>query len=265
MQKNQAIGIFDSGIGGLTVAKSLSEELPNEQFIYFGDTAHMPYGDKSSQEIIEYSKKIVEFLISKNVKLIVIACNSASSVAASALRAQYWRQVEIIGVIRPIIKMCIEKHLKKIGIIATKATVESHIYLDIINEYKADIEVYQKATPLLAPMIERGQQGSEALNHVLENYLQDEQFRDKEAILLACTHYPIIKQEIDDFFNHKKIILDNAKPLANEIKKYLTEKNLLADIKTKPNEFYVSRYSEVFQQTTKTFYNHTIQIIEKMV
>ncbi len=265
MQKNQAIGIFDSGIGGLTVAKSLSDELPNEQFIYFGDTAHMPYGDKSPQEIIEYSKKIVEFLISKNVKLIVIACNSASSVAASALRAQYWKQVEIIGVIRPVIKRCIEKQLKKIGIIATKATVESRIYLDIIKEYNADIEVYQKATPLLAPMIESGQQGSETFNHVLEDYLKDEQFIDKEAIILACTHYPIIKQEIDDFFNHKKTILDNAKPLANEIKKYLSEKNLLADIKTKPNEFYVSRYTEVFQQTTKTFYNHSIQIIEKII
>lgn len=263
MEKHQAIGIFDSGIGGLTIAKSLSDALPDERFIYYGDTAHMPYGDKTSEQIISYSKKIVEFLISKNVKLIVIACNSASSVAAGILREAYWRQVEIIGVIRPIIKACIAQDIKKVGIIATKATIESGIYPKIIEEYNAHIEVYQKATPLLAPLIEDGKKGTKELNEAISLYLTDENFKDKEAILLACTHYPIIKKEVSEFFHYQKKILDNASPLTDEIKKFLTQKKLLSAHKEKSNEFYVSRFSEVFHQTTKLFYNSTIEIIER--
>lgn len=266
MTKNQAIGVFDSGIGGLTVVNSLEKELPHEQFIYFGDTLHMPYGDKSATQILRYSEKIVEFLLSKKVKLIVIACNSASANAASSLRAQYWQQVHIMGVIRPVIQSIIRKGIQKIGIIGTETTIQSNIYPSLIKEYGADIEVYQKATPLLAPMIEAGLSGSEPLNETLREYLSDEQFTDKEAILLACTHYPLVADKVNEFFGHTKQILDNATPLANEVRKYLTEHDLLRpehEISMEGNyrnEFYVSKYSTSFQNTVQTFYNGHIHI-----
>ncbi len=262
MIKTQPVGIFDSGIGGLTVARSLEHELPNEQFIYFGDTAHMPYGDKTPEEILHYSRKIVDFLISKNVKLIVIACNSASSIAASQLRADYWKYVEIMGVIRPVIKSIIRKNIKRIGIIGTQATIKSNIYPSIIKESGENIDIYQKATPLLAPIIEQGHTRDAKLDEILSEYLSDENFKDKEAILLACTHYPLIANEIKTFFNYGKEILDNATPLACEVKRYLTEKNLLSGTKQSPNEFYVSRYSPNFEKTIETFYGKKIEVKE---
>lgn len=262
MNKSDPIGIFDSGIGGLTVAKTLEQELPHEQLIYFGDTAHMPYGDKTAAEILDFSKNIVEFLIRKKVKIIIIACNSASSVAAGSLRNEYWKQVEIMGVIRPVIKSIVERNIGKLGIIGTQATIQSNIYPDIFNEYDGQISIYQKATPLLAPMIEAGMAGSDEMHAILTSYLSDINFADKEAILLACTHYPLIKDMVDTYFQHSKVILDNATPLADELKNYLHEKNLLAESKEQPNEFYVSRYSPHFEKTIRTFYRQTIEVKE---
>jgi hypothetical protein len=140
MKNTQPIGIFDSGIGGLTVAKAIEELLPNEQLIYVGDTQHMPYGDKSPEHIRQYCKQIVSFLLSKNVKLIVIACNTASSVASSYLRSIFWEQVEIMGVIRPIIISIIEKKYKKIGIIGTQGTINSNIYENLFREYGSEVK-----------------------------------------------------------------------------------------------------------------------------
>ena len=243
MKKSQPIGIFDSGIGGLTVARTLGELLPDEQLIYFGDTAHMPYGDKSAEEIVTYCRKIVEFLLSKQVKLIVIACNSASSVAAGILRREYWQQIEIMGVIRPVIRAVLAKKITRLGIIGTRATVESNIYPGIFAEYGEPVQIYQKATPLLAPMIESGQQESKAMTKVLNEYLSDARFADDEAILLACTHYPLIKEQVDRFFEGKKMILDNATPLAEALKDYLGEKNLLASSRQAENDrVRVSKY-----------------------
>ncbi len=266
MTKNQAIGVFDSGIGGLTVVNSLEKELPHERFIYFGDTLHMPYGDKSASQILCYSEKIVEFLLSKQVKLIVIACNSASANAASQLRAQYWQQVHIMGVIRPVIQFIIRKGMQRIGIIGTETTIRSNIYPTLIKEYGADITVYQKATPLLAPLIEAGLGGSSELDEVLRGYLSDQQFSDKEAILLACTHYPLVADKVSAFFGHSKQIVDNATPLAFEVRKYLTANDLLCPEQehlkegNPQNEFYVSKYSSSFHQTVQTFYTGPIDI-----
>ncbi len=262
MNTNAPIGIFDSGIGGLTVAKAIQDVLPNEQIIYFGDTEHMPYGDRSAEHIKEYSKKIIEFLISQKVKLIVIACNSASSVAASYVRQLFWQQVEIIGVIRPVVKYIIDKNIKKLGIIATQATVQSNIYPSIFSEYKNEIDIFQLATPLLAPMIEQGFFGNKISSSVIEEYLSHPSFADKEAILLACTHYPLIKHEVSDFFAGNKIILDNALPMALEVKKYLTDKQMLASNRIAENEYYVSEYSESFTTTTSFFYGKNVNIQE---
>ena len=262
MKNTQPIGIFDSGIGGLTVAKAIEELLPNEQLIYVGDTQHMPYGDKSPEHIRQYCKQIVAFLLSKNVKLIVIACNTASSVASSYLRSIFWEQVEIMGVIRPIILSIIEKKYKKIGIIGTQGTINSNIYETLFREYGSEVEIFQLATPLLAPMIEQGFINNEVSKAILDEYLKNEQFNDKEAILLACTHYPLIKNEVNNYFHQSKDILDNALPMANRVKNYLSEKNLLATEKINPSIFYVTEYTENFKNTSKIFHGSKIQIEE---
>lgn len=262
MENSQPIGIFDSGIGGLTVAKAIEELLPNEQLIYVGDTQHMPYGDKSPEHIRQYCKQIVEFLLSKNVKLIVIACNTASSVASSYLRSIFWEQVEIMGVIRPVILSIIEKKYKKIGIIGTQGTINSNIYETLFREYNSDVEIFQLATPLLAPMIEQGFYNNDVSKAVLDEYLKNDNFKDKEAILLACTHYPLIKNEVNAYFNHSKDILDNALPMANRVKNFLTDKDLLATEKTNPNIFYVTEYTQNFENTSKIFHGSKIEIKE---
>jgi glutamate racemase len=262
MKNTQPIGIFDSGIGGLTVAKAIEELLPNEQLIYVGDTQHMPYGDKSPEHIRQYCKQIVSFLLSKNVKLIVIACNTASSVASSYLRSIFWEQVEIMGVIRPIIISIIEKKYKKIGIIGTQGTINSNIYENLFREYGSEVEIFQLATPLLAPMIEQGFINNEVSKAILDEYLKNEEFKDKEAILLACTHYPLIKNEVNNYFHQKKDILDNALPMANRVKNFLNEKNLLAPEKINPSVFYVTEYTENFENISKIFHGSKIQIEE---
>jgi glutamate racemase len=260
MTKSQAIGVFDSGIGGLTVVKAIESLLPLEQIIYVGDTQHMPYGDKSPEHIKSYCKRIVDFLLTKDVKMIVIACNTASSVAASYLRSTYWEQVEIMGVIRPAILSIIEKKYKKIGIIGTQGTIQSNIYPTLFQEYHSDVELFQLATPLLAPMIEQGLYGNKVSKAVLDEYLKNDQFQDKEAILLACTHYPLIKNEVDAYFNHTKDILDNAEPMAKAVKKYLYDKNLLSETKLSENQFYVTEYTQNFEETSKIFHGSSIQI-----
>lgn len=253
-----AIGIFDSGVGGLTVAKALEELLPHETFIYVGDTKHMPYGDKSEESIKNYCKRIVEFLLEKKVKLIVIACNTASAVAASYLRATFWQQVEIMGVIRPMVKTAIEEGYHRVGIIGTIGTVKSHIYPRLFEEYHSNAEIYQLATPLLAPMIENGDHHTEISKAIIKQYLGHKEFESCDAILLACTHYPLIKNQVIDFFQRKKHIIDNAVPMAQAVKKYLEEKNNLATQRQGTHEFYVTEYTHNFQEVASMFYGKPI-------
>lgn len=256
----QPIGIFDSGVGGLTVAQAIAEALPNERLVYFGDTVHMPYGEKSPEHIRAYCEQIVEFLLSKHVKLIVIACNTASAIAASYLRSKYWQLVEIIGVIRPVIQQIIQDQISSVGILGTHATIGSGIYPQLIQEYGSTLDVFQLATPLLAPMIEEGLMDTEVSKAVLHQYLSHPGFTECEALLLACTHYPLLRQEISDFFSGTKRIYDNAAPLANTVKKYLSENNLLAESRQGGNTFFVSEQTAHFEKTARLFYGTQITI-----
>lgn len=253
-----AIGIFDSGIGGLTVAKAIEDLLPNERFIYVGDTQHMPYGDKSEERIKGYCKNIVEFLLTKKVKMIVIACNTASAVAASYLRSQYWQQVEIMGVIRPMVKTTIEGGYHHVGIIGTTGTIQSNIYPSLFKEYQSDVKIYQLATSLLAPMIESGQHQTEVAHAIIKQYMGEQAFEPCEAILLACTHYPLIKTQIDDFFQGKKKIIDNALPMAAAVKAFLQEKDLLATERNGEHEFYITEFTHNFAEVASMFYGKAI-------
>lgn len=262
MKANQPIGIFDSGIGGLTVAKAIVDLMPNESLIYFGDTEHMPYGDKSEAHILEYSIKIAEFLVSKNAKMIVIACNSASSVAYYHLKQKYEGILDVIGVITPVALYIEEKKYKKVGVIGTKATIKSRAHEIKFKQKLPNIKVESVATPLLAPMIEEGFFNNKISQTIINSYLSNRRLKNIEALVLACTHYPLIKKEVKTFYNSQIEIIDPAAIVALQIKKSLTESGLLYKGKTRKDKFYVSEFTESFEKTTKVFYKQEIQIEE---
>ena len=200
MSKNP-IGIFDSGIGGLTIAHAIKKKLPNESLIYFGDTKHLPYGEKSEQAIKDYSLKIADFLKNNNCKAIIIACNSASSVAYYHIKKNV-NSVPIYNVIDPIISFISIKYFnKKIGVIGTKATIQSGVYKNKILEKNSSLKVASLETPLLAPMIEEGFFNQEISSTIIKNYLNDEKLDEINVLVLACTHYPLIQNEIKKFYN----------------------------------------------------------------
>lgn len=256
------IGIFDSGIGGLTVASAIQYLMPNEQLIYFGDTAHLPYGDKSQELIQSYSHKITSFLLDdKKCKALVIACNTASAAAYESLRDQHKGKVPVINVIDPMIEAVIaDDHIKKVGIIATKATIASGVYQEKFSRRKPSLKYAALATPLLASMIEEGFYNDNISTAVLQEYLSHPDLQGIDALVLACTHYPLIKDEIDTFYNHKVKLFDSAQVVAAKLKMILEKEHLIAQEKVIENVFYVSDYTKSFEQSTKTFFKGNIKL-----
>lgn len=261
--QTQAIGIFDSGIGGLTVARAILEVLPNENMIYFGDTANLPYGDKSPEKIQELSQKIVKFLLEKKCKAIVIACNTASAAAFEILKKKLPKDFPLINVIDPVVDFVAQEHLTNVGIIGTQGTIRSKVYQNKLAQKNKKLAVQALATPLLAKMIEEGFFNDKISQAVLEKYLADERFKNIDSMILACTHYPLIEKEIDDFFKQKIKIINSAKIVAQYTKEMLTQKKLL-NLGKASYHFYVSDYTECFKKSAQYFFPASIQL-EKMV
>jgi glutamate racemase len=259
--KYQPIGVFDSGIGGLTVANAILKQLPNERIIYFGDTAHLPYGDKSADAICFYCLKIVKFLLEKDCKLIVIACNSASSAAYNVLIDFFANQTSIVSVVDPLVEAVVEKHFHKVGVIATKATIRSNVYQQKLMELQADLEVVSLATPLLVPMIEEGFFNDNISDAIIEKYLSDPIFHNIEALLLACTHYPLIRKNIERYLGDKVQVFDSNKVTAQAVKNKLQSQSLLSDKRMADHQFFVSDYTHSFQETTRLFYKDDIELV----
>ena len=254
VQPQQRIGIFDSGIGGLTVASAMAKALPNERFLYFGDTAHLPYGEKSKSLITEYSVQITLFLLEKGIKHLVIACNSASAAAYESVRALCAAHgVAVTNVIDPVVDYIQHKKFKHVGIIGTKATISSGIFQEKLKP-TAGLEVHPKSTPLLAAMIEEGFAGTDVSRGVLKSYLSDPVLRGIEAIALACTHYPLIASEVRDYFGGEVAVLDTAQIVAEHVKNTLTDLDLLAESNSEPHEFFVSDLTESFKKSTQLFF-----------
>jgi glutamate racemase len=258
MANNNPIGIFDSGIGGLTVASAIRKLLPNEQLVYFGDTAHLPYGDKSAALIQSYALNITDFLLNKqHCKALVIACNTASAAAYETLRDAHKGNVPVINVIDPMIEAVIaDNAINKVGIIATKATVASGVYQEKFARRKPALRFEALATPLLASMIEEGFYNNNISTAVLTEYLSHTGFVDIDAMVLACTHYPLIKDEIDTFFNHRIKIFDSAMVVAQKLKYILNKEGLMATERKHDDVFYVSDYTKSFEESTKTFFGN---------
>ena len=256
----QPIGIFDSGIGGLTVANAILKELPNESIIYFGDTAHLPYGDKSADAIRYYCLKIVKFLLEKNCKMIVIACNSASSAAYSVLLEFFEGEALFVNVVDPLVAEVARHQFKEVGVIATKATIGSGVYKTKLEAAQPGIVVAQLATPLLAPMIEEGFVENNISKAVLDNYLGHPQLAHIDALLLACTHYPLIRPAIEQFYQNKTMIFDSTDVVTAEVKQLLGQHHLLNEGSKPQHKFYVSDYTDSFEQTTKVFFGSSIHL-----
>lgn len=256
------IGVFDSGIGGLTVASAIRQLLPDETLVYFGDTAHLPYGDKSPELIRSYAQRITGFLLNeKKCKAVVIACNTASAAAYEFLRDQHKGFVPVINVIDPMIEAVIaDNSIKKVGIIATKTTVASGVYQEKFSRRKPSLQFAAVATPLLASMIEEGFYNNNISSAVLEKYLSDPQLQNIDALVLACTHYPLIKNEIAAFYKNQVKIFDSAEVVAAKLKWILEKEEMTAKVKSGEDVFYVSDYTKSFEQSTKIFFKGKIKL-----
>lgn len=259
--RTNPIGIFDSGIGGLTVANAVSDALPNEEIIYFGDTAHLPYGDKSAEAIQHYSIRITDFLLERKCKLILIACNTASAAAFESVRQHAADRVPVLNVIDPVVEaVAADKSFHKIGIIGTKGTIKSQVYEHKLKSLRPDLEAVSLATALLASMIEAGFYNNSVSQAVINSYLAYPDFSDIQAMILACTHYPLIKKEVSAYFNQRVKIFDSTDVVTDALIKSLSENNLLNDQRRNPHHFYVSDFTESFEHTTKVFFRQEIHL-----
>lgn len=259
---NAPIGIYDSGIGGLTIAHAIHKLLPNESLIYFGDTAHLPYGDKSAAAIQAYSIKICNLLLEKKCKVIVIACNSASAAANELLKEYTASRAKVINVIDPTVDY-VGAHFahKKVGLIGTKQTVLSNIYTKKTEALNKNIEIKALATPLLAPMIEEGFFDNTISESIIEQYLQNPQLSGIEALILGCTHYPLIKKQIDNFYEGKVTLLDSSELVAKALYDFLAANNLFTTSAEPPTQqFYVSDYTQSFEESTQQFFGENVKL-----
>ncbi len=257
------IGIFDSGIGGLTLAHAITELMPKEPIIYFGDTAHLPYGDKSATAIQAYSVKICNLLLEKNCKLILIACNSASAAAYDLVKAYVGTKAVVVNVIDPVIQYIDQDWAnKKLGLIGTKQTVNSGIYARKAAELDKNIQVQSLATPLLAPMIEEGFFNNRISEQIIQEYLANPTLTGIDGLILGCTHYPLIKKQIEDYYQGSVEVIDTSIIVAEAIKELLVEKDLLSTGVMGSRQFYVSDYTESFEQSTKQFFGQAIKLTQ---
>lgn len=252
---NRPIGIFDSGIGGLTIADGLIQLLPNESMIYFGDTQHLPYGDKSSKTVQRYSLGISDFLIKNDCKAIVIACNTASALAYDVVKEKF-PEIKIYNVIDPVVKYVADSKVSKVGVIATRATIKSDIYARRIKEINPSIETISMATPLLVPMIEEGFHNQNVSHEIISTYLSKPQLNNIEELVLGCTHYPLIKDEIIQYYSGSVEIIDSPTIVAEYVYKDLRKNGLLCNRTKAKYEFYISDLTDSFEASAGRFIHY---------
>ena len=261
---DKPIGIFDSGVGGLTVAAAIKRQLPGESFIYFGDTKHSPYGDKSGDTIRRYSSEISDFLLAKDCKAIVIACNTASALAYDELVKKH-PNLPILNVVDPVAQFVASQKPEKIGIIATRATTKSKIYKKRLLEINTNLIIEDAATPLLVGLVEEGFLNTEVSKAAIKQYLQHPKFRNLDSLILGCTHFPLLQKEIEIFFKGKTHVVDSPELVAKELAKILKGKNLLCENEEGQYQFYVSEKTAAFSKIAKNFFGENIQLKEKQL
>ena len=258
--KEQPVGIFDSGVGGLTVAHAIKQILPSESLIYFGDTAHLPYGDKSEEAIKFYSGKITEFLLGYKTKVVLVACNSASASAFKFLKEEFGEKTILLDVIDPVVDYIGTRNFSKIGVIGTKRTISSGTYEQKVTEKSPLTSIVSLATPLFVPMIEEGFIFDDISNAIIRTYLSDESFSGIQALILGCTHYPIIKNQISKFFNFNVEVVDSARIVSVMLREVLEKNDLLNDSGIVKDQFFVSDYTYYFEKIARMFFEGDINL-----
>jgi len=234
------IGVFDSGLGGLTAVREIYRQLPGESVVYFGDTARLPYGNKSKETVTRFSLEITSFLVRQNVKCVVVACNTASSHALDALRARW--ELPVIGVIEPAARAAIATSPHgRIGVVGTLATVGSQAYAETLAKLAGGVAVLQRACPLFVPLVEEGWLDHPVTRMVAEEYLAELRSADLESLILGCTHYPLLAPLIADLMGPAVTLVDSGAEAARATAAILAERGQLADLRTPPrHQFFLS-------------------------
>ncbi len=255
------IGIFDSGVGGLTVASAVKRLLPEESVVYFGDTAHLPYGDKSPEAILHYSKKITDFLLNNDCKIILAACNTVSATVWEELSGYTEGKSIPVNVIDPVVSRITELYPgSRYGIIGTKNTVGSNAYPKKIKKIDPAAEVFSMATPLLVPMIEEGFVNDDISDAIIKTYLSREPLRGIQTLVLGCTHYPIIREQIAAFYGHEVKVIDSALIVAGHIRSILESGGQAGKGRPAIDRFFVSDHTEYFSKIAGIFFKEKITI-----
>ncbi len=244
------VGVFDSGVGGLTVAREIMRQIPNERIVYFGDTARVPYGSKSKETITKYSRQIVHFLQEQRVKAIVVACNTASAYAMEEIEREL--DIPVLGVVKPGAKVAAEVTRNgRVGVIGTEGTIKSQIYTTYIKEMNPEIVVQGKACPLFVPLVEEGFWKDPVTDEIAARYLGSLIDSDIDTLILGCTHYPLIRSTLGRIMGEKVTLVNPAYETARELKELLTAENLLnrkgQGLGNNRYRFYVSDMADKFQ------------------
>lgn len=266
MSSLRPIGIFDSGIGGLTVARAIHDILPEESILYFGDTAHLPYGEKSPELIQRYSTRIARHLVKSGCKAIVVACNSASSNALQAIISEVGPNIPVIDMVTPVVKYVSHNcaHACQVGLIGTRATIASGLYHRCLKDLSSHVELISKATPLLASAIEEGFFNDSIPQAVLEAYFSDNRFKDIDSIILGCTHYPLVQDEVKNLLPSGVAVIDSPSIVAEQLNSVLIamgEKVTESTLNEK-HHFQVSDLTENFKFSARHFFGDDLTLEE---
>ena len=261
---DKPIGIFDSGIGGLTVVKEVIKLLPYENIVYFGDTARVPYGIKSRETIIKFSLENALFLLQKDVKMIVVACNTSSSLALPIIRKHF--KIPILGVIMPGAKEAVYATKNgKIGVIGTRATINSRAYEEEIKRLDYAIKVYSQSCPMFVPIVEEGWMNDGIAGKVAEKYLSPLKAKGIDTLILGCTHYPLLKRKIQEIVGPGVTLIDSAQQVAVEVKQVLSQEGLLNNgRRSAAREYFVSDEVAIFKNVAKMFLGSELKEVRRV-
>lgn len=255
---NRPIGIFDSGVGGLTVLSEIKKELPNENIVYIGDTANFPYGNKSKEEIINFSRNNVKRLIEKQAKAIVIACGTATSQAIDTLKSEF--SIPIIGIIKPTVEYVKNNKIKRVGVIATEGTIRSRAWENSLKKEINDIQVVNKACPMLATIAEEGRALSEEGRTVIKEYMKPFKENKIDKIILGCTHYPIYENLIREELQYDVELINTGVTVADYLNDYLNSKSMQNLDKKETEIAYLTKPEPYFKNIAKKILDFDINI-----
>lgn len=266
IDRQAPIGVFDSGVGGLTVAREIMRNLPNEKIVYFGDTARVPYGTKSQATVLRYSRQIVRFLQTQEVKAIVVACNTATALALDEIEKEL--EIPIIGVVRPGAKVAVQATKnKRIGVIGTEGTIHSHIYRSCIQQIDPEISIFGKPCPLFVPLVEEGWLKDPVTEIVARRYLAELQKKEIDTLILGCTHYPLLRGLIGEVMGNQVTLVNPAYETAQALKRLLKREDMASDGTKEeefPYRFFVSDAADKFSRFATSILPYDVKMTQQI-